>query len=425
MTWTLEATLALTSRNLTHDGYMCTNADQSKIYLVSGQSTRNEHNFIIWEVDTSTWAATNISSSESWSSSSSYACHGIAFYDGNVYIVIEDTVSGDDTLCYVWDGTGTTSWTLSKTLTDYNGSADPTSNPGIGVDSNYLWASTAKGAIPSSADSGVFRLDGAVWTGPYEYSSTAGFPRCGHPYGLQYGAGASIEGADTSVTFVGWTTDKLAHYDSGTGDFEPLGNAKHADLDAFLGGNLTYSIWYKFNGYAVSSDDWGETYNAEGSLQSPYCLVWPLTSILIYGCTGYDDESHIMNTSSASVFSLHDTLPVASNHVIRGFWTDGSTLYCIADNNGGTGCNIYSNTIPSTPAEFYHGLGELVLKTTLPFSGVQPQAMTLKRSLETVVIGSKTPSSDMVAYLDNDYTSYNTMDDGIPTGTSVSAIRWI
>lgn len=343
MTWTLQATLALASRNVTHDGYLCTNADASRLYLVSGQNTKHEQSFIIWEINTSTWAATNISSSEAWSGSNNYSCMGIAFFDGNVYIVVEDNSSGNDTYVYVWDGTGTTTWTLSKTLTDYDGNADPTSNPGIGVDSNYLYATTSDGAIPSSAGYGVFRFDGSTWYGPDEYSAEGDFERSGRPYGLEFGAGADIDGA---VLYVSNSTFRLANYNGTTGDWEPIGAQIDSDLDAFRGGNSKYTFWYKNDNYIVTSADYGETYNADGSLIAPYGNVWPLDNNFVFGCTGADDESHIINTASSIAFELHDTLPALSGHVIRGFWTDGTTLYCVADNDGGTGCRLYSNTLP-------------------------------------------------------------------------------
>ena len=63
------------------------------------------------------------------------------------------------------------------------------------------------------------------------------------------------------------------------------------------------------------------------------------------------------------------------------------------------------------------------------FGGVAPQAMTLDGSLGTVVIGSKvgagSPTGSAVIYSDYPYSGWIGTADGFPTGTAISALKWV
>lgn len=76
-------------------------------------------------------------------------------------------------------------------------------------------------------------------------------------------------------------------------------------------------------------------------------------------------------------------------------------------------------------AKFYQGAGALTEKFTLPFSGVEPGAMTLDAPLGTVVIGANTPAGQMVNFGASPYNAFSNFTDGIPTGTSATSVKWI
>jgi hypothetical protein len=97
--------------------------------------------------------------------------------------------------------------------------------------------------------------------------------------------------------------------------------------------------------------------------------------------------------------------------------------------NEATGARITG--VPESPApaagsaRFYQGAGVLTEKFTLPFSGVEPGAMTLDTALGTVVIGANTPAGQMVNYGANPYNVFTNMTDGLPTGTAITGVKWI
>ncbi len=76
-------------------------------------------------------------------------------------------------------------------------------------------------------------------------------------------------------------------------------------------------------------------------------------------------------------------------------------------------------------AKFYFGSGILQEKFDLPFNTVAPKAMTLDQPLGTVVIGSKVAAGVPIVFSDSPYPTGTATFDGFPTGTSISAIRWI
>lgn len=76
-------------------------------------------------------------------------------------------------------------------------------------------------------------------------------------------------------------------------------------------------------------------------------------------------------------------------------------------------------------AKFYHGLGSLAEKFTLPFAGVQPGAMTLDKSLGTVVMGQNAASAVPIVYSAHPYATGTAAATGMPTGTSISSLKWV
>lgn len=81
--------------------------------------------------------------------------------------------------------------------------------------------------------------------------------------------------------------------------------------------------------------------------------------------------------------------------------------------------------LPGPQAILYFGQGVLNEVATLGFKKSPPQGLALRDSLGTVVVGSDSPDNTMVQYAENPYTGLIEADTGIPTGTSISAIRWI
>jgi hypothetical protein len=81
-------------------------------------------------------------------------------------------------------------------------------------------------------------------------------------------------------------------------------------------------------------------------------------------------------------------------------------------------------------AKFYHGQGPgegvLADKFTLPFSGVNPGAMTLDQSLGTVVIGTKAGDGGQAAvYSSFPYPTGTAFDTNLPSGTSITSMKWV
>lgn len=94
--------------------------------------------------------------------------------------------------------------------------------------------------------------------------------------------------------------------------------------------------------------------------------------------------------------------------------------------------NGYASLISGVPppavssfAKFYHGLGSLSEKFTLPFAGVQPGAMTLDKSLGTVVMGQNAASTVPIVYSLYPYVTGVATATGMPTGTSISSLKWV
>lgn len=109
---------------------------------------------------------------------------------------------------------------------------------------------------------------------------------------------------------------------------------------------------------------------------------------------------------------------------------DGKAVAVYAATAGG----VYTTIITGVPsgttfARFYHGLGltvgTLQEKFTLPFTGVQPAAFTLDKSLGAVVMGANAASVTPVVYSRHPYTTGTSTSQGMPTGAAVMALKWI
>ena len=111
---------------------------------------------------------------------------------------------------------------------------------------------------------------------------------------------------------------------------------------------------------------------------------------------------------------VSDTLGIASWAESGSNNPTGARVTNIPSSNGGPGS-----------AKFYQGAGVLTEKFTLPFSGVEPGAMTLDKTLGTVVIGANTPAGQMINFGGNPYNAFTNMTDGIPTGTATTGVKWI
>lgn len=92
-----------------------------------------------------------------------------------------------------------------------------------------------------------------------------------------------------------------------------------------------------------------------------------------------------------------------------------------------------TSPVGSSASKFYFGQGPgagvLAEKFTLPFNDVSPQAMSLSGILGTVVIGSKvgagSPTGSPVIYSDYPYSGWTNTSSGFPTGTAISALKWV
>lgn len=81
--------------------------------------------------------------------------------------------------------------------------------------------------------------------------------------------------------------------------------------------------------------------------------------------------------------------------------------------------------LPAANARFYQGAGVLTERFTLPFTNVQPGGMTLNKTLGTVVIASSVPAGVVAVYSDHPYPTGTATDNGLPTGTAITSIKWI
>lgn len=76
-------------------------------------------------------------------------------------------------------------------------------------------------------------------------------------------------------------------------------------------------------------------------------------------------------------------------------------------------------------AKFYFGQNTLTEQFTLPFNSCKPKAMTLDKSLGTVVIGATDDNTPGIVYSAHPYTTGTAMVDGFPTGVTITALKWI
>lgn len=144
-------------------------------------------------------------------------------------------------------------------------------------------------------------------------------------------------------------------------------------------------------------------------------------------------ELYIWNSNNSTDWELLDTISdgvnIASSDYpsMMVFEFDTRDAYFLFYNLDNTRYEIWKRDEPLPPinATLWVGQGTMLEKCELPFQRSMPGAFALRESLGTVVVGSDTPDNEMVAYSNNPYASAIEADTGIPTGTSVSAIRWI
>jgi len=127
--------------------------------------------------------------------------------------------------------------------------------------------------------------------------------------------------------------------------------------------------------------------------------------------------------------TISDGVNVASSDypAMMVFEFDNYNAYFLFYNLDNTQYEIWKRDepLPGPQATLYFGVGLLEEKATLQFKKSPPQGLALRESLGTLVAGSDTPDNTMVEYTEHPYITPIESDTGIPTGTSVSAIRWI
>lgn len=142
-------------------------------------------------------------------------------------------------------------------------------------------------------------------------------------------------------------------------------------------------------------------------------------------------EIYIWENSLATDWTSYDTLSdgvqVDSNDSPSLIVTDDLEAYLLFYNldNGQEEIWKRDGPLPFIGASLYFGAGVLEEKATLPFKACLPQAFALQQPLGILVIGADRPTAEMAAYSAHPYDVATTMDEGIPTGTSVSAVRWV
>lgn len=144
-------------------------------------------------------------------------------------------------------------------------------------------------------------------------------------------------------------------------------------------------------------------------------------------------ELYIWNSNNSTDWELLDTIAdgvnIASSDYpsMMVFEFDARDAYFMFYNLDNTRYEIWKRDepLPAINATLWVGQGIMALKCELPFQRSMPGAFALRESLGTVVAGSDTPDNEMVAYSNNPYASAIESDIGIPTGTAISAIRWV
>ena len=188
---------------------------------------------------------------------------------------------------------------------------------------------------------------------------------------------------------------------------------------------------------SIYNRDWTVSYNwtAQNSYYGPiYQNINFPYQLAIYQTGGSQDYFIYRWDDTGESYSLFDTVELylgspytifnTSSAIVR--LNDGN-CFLYAEESGGNWLMFErSEAIPIVSnAKFYHGLGTLEYKTDLPFTRTVPNAMALRGSLDTIVIGANDNNADPVVYLQNTYNTYSVNDGEIPTDTSISAIRWV
>lgn len=161
--------------------------------------------------------------------------------------------------------------------------------------------------------------------------------------------------------------------------------------------------------------------------------VWVVSSTkVIIAYTGASGATIVqtLNISGSTITDGGDAITLTQNNAtIMGIAVLIDTKAVVARDDADNG-HGYVSMISGVPAsgefaKFYQGLGVLTERFTLPFEAVQPQAMTLDKSLGTIVMGANAPAAQPVIYSVNPYVTGTSTSQGFPTGTSISALKWI
>lgn len=349
--------------------------------------------------------------------------HGIGYFDGELYALI--IYSNTGALVYRYSGTPD-SWTLVDTLC--SGLA------AHAVDFGRLWV-TPSGIVayavidtyyePLLTDIIRYSTDGSTWSDgnvgafkAYADATAAGTVVNNSPHcykNVYHRFSTDNVGPNYSIVEIDPTTGVLTELTA-------------TDTDG-------YHVSWPESGYDYhwvmgkgewTEDDWASTENdGDGSYAQQWSAGFEFT-VSIYET---DWDLYQWSPTGESWSLLDET---SLNHTYTGgsiFRMNDGYCYLVMYDSDVSQHVVAERTDPISPpsslALFYHGLGILVEKFEFPFSGVLPRAMTLDKSLGTVVAGADQPSTEMVAYSQYPYAASSAITDAIPTGVAITSVKWI
>ena len=345
-----------------------------------------------------------------------YEPFGMAIFGDELYIIYVYDAS-DHARVARWDGD--TDWTVVLTLTDEDAGALTIYRP---VSKVYRQLTSDENVLLTSGlgtkDTMFWSTDGTSWNRSQIAGNwTFGYSGLSRAFSLyeyalyQIRKNVNPPHDEDFVYYHDGTRFVQLNNDDDTVDID-VGNRK---LRGCGGDNLVFADvgLYSFD-WLVNVTDGGDSN-----------WTFAFTDKDIY--TVSTDNVFIWNSATLTWDSDGD-LPNDNDTGAGLFWL-GTTLYVLGDDNLGSGnVTIWAggalNQDPNA-ARFYHGLGTLVEKFSLPFPGVEPGGMTLDKSLGTVVAGSNQPAAVMGIYSTYPYPDDIAMTDGIPTGSAVTSVKWI
>ena len=327
---------------------------------------------------------------------------GIAWFSDDLFFICHDA---NNSYVYRWDNPGTT---LVATLTD--AAAQP-----------HIWAD--REACVTYGRQGVGSYIPVV-----RYTTNGTIWGVGNMPGAANHQGSSPTNYSRDYRALGIFDEFCLHYDGSCLNTCVMNfvagfwGAKKTDDSEGLtvtGPDVHFATMNRFTKDFVTYTDVTKTVNTT-------CTSFNLAKSLAVNQTGGgDSEICQFNTDDWTVLDTIDSTLVSDVSFVC--MNDGS-VYFIGSIGGSWELwerDEVLDPLSAIPARFYHGWYNLVEKFSLPFSGVAPQGMALAQSLGTVVVGSDQPDETMAIYSQHPYSDDVVADDGLPTGTSVSAIRWI